>query len=88
MNPICASLLSLHCLTAAPSGDEPLGISHSVSGRFGVAYESGMGQSQVTPIAHLAYTVTWRHQLDSGHRIAVSLEVEGSNLRRDPLDRR
>jgi len=85
MNPICASLLAIHCLSAAPAGDEPLGMSHSVAGRFGVAYEQVNGVGRTHPIAQLAYTVTWRHEFDSGARVAVSVGVEGDTLRRDPL---
>ena len=85
MDPVCASILALHCLVTPPR-DEPLGFSQNVSGRFGVVVErDSTGRTAVSPANHLRYTMTWRHQLDNGARIAFSLGVEAGNLRRDPL---
>jgi hypothetical protein len=82
MTPFCATMMTLACLGTEPSlTDGALGLSHSVAGRMGVVYErDSAGRSQAAPMVHLRYTMTLRHQLDSGARIAFSVGIEADNL--------
>jgi len=69
--------LSAPALHTAPS----LGptISHRFDGYFGVTYtrDGTTGESSLRPDAGLAYTVTLRHEFDSGLRFALEVRVEG-----------
>jgi hypothetical protein len=83
MTPFCATLMTLVCLGQGPEVTEgPLGLSHSVAGRLGVVHERDPSGSRTLPVAELSYAMTLRHQLDNGVRIALSVELEASNLRR------
>jgi hypothetical protein len=78
MDTICAALLSLACLGAAPSVDGPLGVTPHVAGRFGVVSVRSGGTTVTEPYALVRAGLTWRHELDSGARVAVSFEVVGA----------
>ena len=77
MDLICATALSLACLGNSPPVDGPLGITPHVAGRFGVVSVRSGGVTVTEPFAQLRTGLTWRHELDTGARIAVTVEVVG-----------
>lgn len=83
MDPLCASVLALHFLFPPPEA-EPFGLSHSVAGRLGVIHaRDPAGNSRTGPVGAVHYAATWRHQFDSGARIAFSVGLEAGNLNPD-----
>lgn len=86
MKPSFSGLLSA-LLPLALSGPVLADVSHSIQGRFGVAYTQGPGatRGQAEPLFEGRYTTTFDHQADNGMRFRFELGVMFGNL--DP-DRR
>ena len=77
MGPICAAMLSFACLGQGPSADGPPGLTPHVEGRFGVISVSSGGTTVTEPYGLLRAGLTWRHELDSGARVAITIDVVG-----------
>lgn len=84
--PYSAALLSA-ILPLTLAGPVSADVSHSIEGRFGVAYSSGPGGigGRAEPLFEGRYTTRLDHQADNGMRFRFELDVMFGNL--DP-DRR
>jgi hypothetical protein len=80
MFPLCATVMTLSCLGPGATIEGPTGLTPHAVGRFGVVAERGPGGTRIEPLAELRLGLTWRHQLDNGIGMAVTLEVEASHL--------
>ena len=86
ITPFRTALLTAILPLALP-GPALADVSHSIQGRFGVAYTQGPGAAggQAEPLFEGRYTTTFDHQADNGMRFRFELGVMFGNL--DP-DRR
>lgn len=57
----------------------PLGFSHSVTGRFGVATrrDAVSGERVTEPVGELGVWLHWNHQTDNGWHFGISLGLVG-----------
>lgn len=73
-----STAVSLLAALTPPAGAD---ISHSVEGRFGIAYSQGPGNSgRAEPLFEGRYTTTIDHQADNGMRFRFELGVLFGNI--------